>query len=229
MSGKRRCLRRSASSRLGNIMVFSAADQPDRYAAVAQGLHRRRGPRAGSVHVLPGHRGQPEADIWSDGNYWHRLYASRRRCASGYGSDCREPNAKYPDEGEILSRSLSVKQPAITVWNATDRRGAAGGWLHSGDAGFIDKDGHLVVIDRLSDVMHNKTGEIFQPDVSGKSLNSALTSKRRSSSRNRKGRYCRPNQYRSDVAPVRAEDRGISFMTFMDLSARRRSGPAGTR
>ena len=44
----------------------------------------------------------------------------------------------------------------------------AGGWLHSGDAGYIDENGHLVVIDRLSDVMHNQQGGDVQPHVSGK-------------------------------------------------------------
>ena len=38
-----------------------------------------------------------------------------------------------------------------------------GGWLHSGDAGYLDKNGHLVVIDRLSDVMHNRDGAMFSP------------------------------------------------------------------
>jgi long-chain acyl-CoA synthetase len=37
------------------------------------------------------------------------------------------------------------------------------GWLHTGDAGYLDKDGHLVVIDRVSDVMHTAKGEMFSP------------------------------------------------------------------
>jgi long-chain acyl-CoA synthetase len=37
------------------------------------------------------------------------------------------------------------------------------GGLHSGDAGYIDADGHLVVIDRMKDVMRLSNGNIFSP------------------------------------------------------------------
>ena len=37
------------------------------------------------------------------------------------------------------------------------------GWLHSGDTGFIDTDGHLVVFDRTKDVMTLSDGTKFAP------------------------------------------------------------------
>ncbi len=37
------------------------------------------------------------------------------------------------------------------------------GWLHSGDAGYFDDDGHLVVIDRAKDVMTLHDGTRFSP------------------------------------------------------------------
>jgi long-chain acyl-CoA synthetase len=37
------------------------------------------------------------------------------------------------------------------------------GWLYSGDRGFIDEDGHLVVFDRSKDVMTLKDGRPFSP------------------------------------------------------------------
>jgi long-chain acyl-CoA synthetase len=37
------------------------------------------------------------------------------------------------------------------------------GWLHSGDTGFIDADGHLVVFDRTKDVMTLSDGTKFAP------------------------------------------------------------------
>jgi long-chain acyl-CoA synthetase len=37
------------------------------------------------------------------------------------------------------------------------------GWLHSGDIGFIDPDGHLVVFDRRKDVMTLASGARFAP------------------------------------------------------------------
>jgi long-chain acyl-CoA synthetase len=38
-----------------------------------------------------------------------------------------------------------------------------GGWLYSGDRGFIDEDGHLVVFDRSKDVMTLRNGKPFSP------------------------------------------------------------------
>jgi long-chain acyl-CoA synthetase len=65
-------------------------------------------------------------------------------------------------EGEILSRSRSVflgyyKNEQVTRETIVD------GWLHSGDAGYLDKDGHLVVIDRLKDVLRLADGTQFSP------------------------------------------------------------------
>jgi len=65
-------------------------------------------------------------------------------------------------EGEILERSESVflgyyKDPQAT------RAALMDGWLHTGDAGYFNEDGHLVVIDRLADVMRLADGTLFSP------------------------------------------------------------------
>lgn len=38
------------------------------------------------------------------------------------------------------------------------------GWLHTGDAGYIDDDGHLLIIGRKEEIMRTKGGEAFSPD-----------------------------------------------------------------
>jgi long-chain acyl-CoA synthetase len=38
------------------------------------------------------------------------------------------------------------------------------GWLHTGDAGYFDDDGHLVIIGRKQEIMRTKGGEAFSPD-----------------------------------------------------------------
>ncbi|MBW2108151.1 MAG: AMP-binding protein [Deltaproteobacteria bacterium] len=73
-----------------------------------------------------------------------------------------ETEVKITEEGEIISRSPSVflgyyKNPEATKETLRD------GWLHSGDRGFIDEDGHLVVFDRSKDVMTLRDGRPFSP------------------------------------------------------------------
>ncbi len=38
------------------------------------------------------------------------------------------------------------------------------GWLRTGDAGYIDKDGHLLIIGRKEEIIRNKSGDAFSPD-----------------------------------------------------------------
>jgi long-chain acyl-CoA synthetase len=68
---------------------------------------------------------------------------------------------RIADNGEILLRSASVfrgyhRNPAATA-EAVD----AEGWLHTGDAGYLDDNGHLVVIDREKDVLTTPDGTRF--------------------------------------------------------------------
>ena len=73
-----------------------------------------------------------------------------------------ETELTLSDAGEILSRSPAVflgyyKNEAATAETIRD------GWLLSGDAGYFDEAGRLVVIDRLKDVMHLRDGTRFSP------------------------------------------------------------------
>lgn len=38
------------------------------------------------------------------------------------------------------------------------------GWFHTGDAGYYDDDGHLLIIGRKEDIMRTQEGEAFSPD-----------------------------------------------------------------
>ncbi len=69
---------------------------------------------------------------------------------------------RISEEGEILCRSPAVFQGYFRNPEAT-AEALADGWLHSGDAGYFEEDGHLVVIDRLADVMKLPDGTAFSP------------------------------------------------------------------
>jgi long-chain acyl-CoA synthetase len=69
---------------------------------------------------------------------------------------------KVSERGEILSRSPSVFSGYYKNDEAT-RETLLDGWLHSGDAGYLSDGGHLVVIDRLKDVLQLSDGAQFSP------------------------------------------------------------------
>jgi long-chain acyl-CoA synthetase len=74
------------------------------------------------------------------------------------GSDVR-----IAEDGEVLIRSAAVfkgyyKQPDATRDTMTDD-----GWLRSGDSGFVDRRGHLVIVDRAKDVGKLADGTPFAP------------------------------------------------------------------
>ena len=67
------------------------------------------------------------------------------------------------EDGEILVRSDSVFEGYFNKPEAT-AEALEGGWLHTGDAGYLEEDGHLVVLGRVSEVMHTAGGERFVPN-----------------------------------------------------------------
>lgn len=78
------------------------------------------------------------------------------------GTPFPEMELRVSDRGEILCRGPSVFRGYFENEEAT-RKALHGGWLHSGDAGYLEEDGHLVVVDRLGDVMLLPDGTTFSP------------------------------------------------------------------
>ncbi len=75
-----------------------------------------------------------------------------------------ETEVKIDEEtGEILMRSPAVMVGYYKNPEATREAIDEDGWLHSGDAGYFDEDGHLIVIDRAKDVMTLADGTKFSP------------------------------------------------------------------
>lgn len=69
---------------------------------------------------------------------------------------------KISEKGEILLKSPSVFKGYYKNEKSTGET-VVDGWLHTGDAGEIDQDGHLIVIDRLKDVIRLQNGDMYSP------------------------------------------------------------------
>ena len=79
------------------------------------------------------------------------------------GTPLPETEVRIDEEtGEILIKSPAVFQGYYKNEEAT-RTTLIDGWLHTGDAGYFDEDGHLIVIDRAKDVMTLADGTKFSP------------------------------------------------------------------
>ncbi|MCR4308830.1 MAG: AMP-binding protein [Deltaproteobacteria bacterium] len=135
------------------------------------------------------------------------------------GKPIPETEIRLSDSGEILSRSPSVfigyyKNPEETEKTLND------GWLHSGDAGYFTEDGHLIVIDRVKDVMHLNDATRFSPQFIENKLKFSPYVKEC---------VCLGNQ-RDFIASMIcidypnvgkwAESRRLSYTTYTDLAAK---------
>jgi long-chain acyl-CoA synthetase len=69
---------------------------------------------------------------------------------------------KISDGGEVLLRCPGLFVGYYKDPEATDKA-LHDGWLATGDAGFLDRDGQLVIIDRAKDVSHLLDGSVFAP------------------------------------------------------------------
>ena len=70
---------------------------------------------------------------------------------------------KVSEEGEVLFRSPGVFHSYFKNPEATASARDAEGWVHTGDAGFFDREGHLKIIDRTKDVGRLNGGAMFAP------------------------------------------------------------------
>ncbi len=121
------------------------------------------------------------------------------------------------EEGEIMSKSASVCAGYFNLQDESTKL-VTDGWLHSGDAGYIDENGHLIVIDRLSDVMHNNNSEMFSPMFLENKLKFSPYIKEAVIFGDKQDFVACLINIDPVIVGKWAEDRGISFTTFMDLS-----------
>ena len=133
------------------------------------------------------------------------------------GKPLPRTECRISDIGEILSKSPSVCAGYFKLPEKTDEL-LEDGWLHSGDAGFLDKDGHLVVIDRISDVMHTKDGQMFSPMFLENKLKFSPYVKEAVIFGDQEDYITVLINIDPIIVGKWAEDRGISFTTYMDLS-----------
>jgi long-chain acyl-CoA synthetase len=148
-------------------------------------LHRRRAARPRHVPLLPLLWREPQAEQIYGATEASALVAFQR-------DDQADPNTvgrpvpgvelRIADDGELLIKAPGVFVGYYKQEEATREALSADGWLKTGDAGIIDPQGQLAIIDRAKDVGKLNCGTPFAPQF--------IENKRRRSPRSM--RRCRP-------------------------------------
>jgi len=79
------------------------------------------------------------------------------------GKPVSEVELRIAESGEVLYRSPGVFKEYYKNPEATNDTKTADGWVHTGDAGYLDDRGHLRIIDRARDVGKLNDGTLFAP------------------------------------------------------------------
>ncbi|MEN9760541.1 MAG: hypothetical protein RI906_367 [Pseudomonadota bacterium] len=83
--------------------------------------------------------------------------------ADTVGPPVRGVEIRLTETGEVLIRSPGLLREYYLNPEATAEVKDAQGWYHTGDAGYLDSDGHLKIIDRAKDVGKLASGAMFAP------------------------------------------------------------------
>jgi long-chain acyl-CoA synthetase len=124
---------------------------------------------------------------------------------------------RISDAGEILIRSGSVFSGYFNLEEAT-RETLEDGWLRTGDAGYVEPDGHLVVLGRVSDVVHTARGERYIPNYIENRLKFSPYIKDAAVVGRGRDTLAALICIDKDAVGLWAELRGISYISYADLS-----------
>ncbi|NEX64823.1 long-chain-fatty-acid--CoA ligase [Noviherbaspirillum galbum] len=88
---------------------------------------------------------------------------------AGYGCEIRVVDADGEEVprgavGEVIIRGGCVM---LGYWKKPEETAAAlrGGWLHTGDGGYLDADGHLYIVDRIKDMIVTGGENVYSAEV----------------------------------------------------------------
>ena len=126
-------------------------------------------------------------------------------------------DVKLSPEGEVLIRCRGLfsgyyKSPEQTAAALKD------GWLHTGDAGLFDPDGHLVIIDRVKDVAKLDDGTVFAPQYIENKLKFSAYVKEAVAVGNQRPYVAAMINIDMDVLASWAERRSLAYTGYTDLA-----------
>jgi long-chain acyl-CoA synthetase len=137
------------------------------------------------------------------------------------GKPVAKVELRITDEGEVLYRSPGVFKEYFKNPRATNDAKTADGWVHTGDAGYLDERGHLRIIDRAKDVGKLNDGTLFAPKfIENKLKFFAHINEAVAFGNGRDFVSCFVNIDMTAVGDW-AERRNIAYASYQELAARR--------
>jgi len=125
---------------------------------------------------------------------------------------------KIGDRGEVLVKGCTVFKGYFRNEAATQEVIDPDGWFRTGDAGFIDPRGHLVIIDRAKDVGALTDGTPFAPQFIENKLKFSPYVREAVAFGNDKPFVAAMIAIDPETVGNWAERRGIAYTSYMDLS-----------
>ncbi len=124
---------------------------------------------------------------------------------------------KITERGEVLVKAAGAfagyfKNPEATAATLRD------GWIVTGDAGLLDPDGHLVVIDRVRDVSRLHDGSVFAPQYIENKLKFSPYVKEAVALGHDRPFVTAMINIDAEVVGNWAERRGVSYTGYTDLA-----------
>ena len=134
------------------------------------------------------------------------------------GRPCPGIEVKIADRGEVLIRSRGIFKGYYKAEAATREVVDGEGWFHTGDAGFLDPRGHLVIIDRAKDVGAMVDGTPFAPQFIENKLKFSPYIREAVAFGNEKPFVAAMIAIDLNTVGNWAERRGIPYTSYMDLT-----------
>jgi long-chain acyl-CoA synthetase len=127
---------------------------------------------------------------------------------------------KFTPERELLIRSPGLFKEYYKNPQATMEVKDAEGWFHTGDAGYIDADGHLKIIDRAKDVGALSDGTLFAPKYLENKLKFFPYIKEAVCFGHGRDKACAFLNIDMEAVGNWAEKRGLPYSGYVDLASR---------
>ena len=126
-------------------------------------------------------------------------------------------SVKLAEDQEVLVKSEANFSGYHNDYQSTEAA-FENGWLKTGDAGYIDDDGHLLIIGRKEDIIRNKSGNAFSPDFIETRLKFSPYIKEAVTFGEARPYITAMINIDLDNVGNWAEERMIPYTTYMDLS-----------